>query len=43
MKSKKETAVDKYKYLVTCPEASFEKYMDDMGAIAIDFYSVQDG
>ena len=40
LKSRKETAVDKYKYAVNCPEPSFEKYVDDMGALVIDFYSV---
>ena len=43
LKSRKETAVDKYKYAVNCPEPSFEKYVDDMGALVIDFYSVQEG
>ena len=43
MKSKKETATNKYKYTVNCPEPSLEKYIDDMGALIVDFYSVQDG
>lgn len=36
----KETAVNKFKYSINCPEPSFEKYIDDMGALVIDFYSV---
>ena len=43
LKAKKETAVFQYKYQINCPEQSFEKYIDDMGALIIDFYSVQDG
>jgi hypothetical protein len=40
MKPKKETAANKYKYIVNCPEPSLEKYIDDMGALIVDFYSV---
>jgi hypothetical protein len=43
MKPKKETAANKYKYVINCPEPSFEKYLDDMGALVLDFYSVQEG
>ena len=43
MKPKKETAANKYKYVINCPEPSFEKYLDDMGALVVDFYSVQEG
>ena len=44
MKSnKKETSSNKYRYSINCPEPSFERYVDDMGALVIDFYSVQDG
>tara|TARA_B110000285_G_C14773527_1_gene445130 strand:- start:2 stop:595 length:594 start_codon:yes stop_codon:yes gene_type:complete len=43
LKARKETAADRHKYVINCPESSFEKYMDDMGALAIDFYSVQEG
>lgn len=39
----KETATNKFKYTINCPEQSFEKYLDDMGALVIDFYSVQEG
>ena len=40
MKPKKETATNKYKYVVNCPEPSLERYIDDMGALIVDFYSV---
>jgi|TARA_B110000285_G_C15115753_1_gene613960 hypothetical protein len=40
MKPKKETAANKYRYGVNAPEPSFERYIDDMGALVIDFYSV---
>jgi hypothetical protein len=43
MKPKKETAANKYRYGVNAPEPSFERYIDDMGALVIDFYSVQEG
>ena len=43
MKPKKETASNKYRYQINCPEPSFERYIDDMGALVVDFYSVQDG
>ena len=43
MKAKKETAANKYRYTVNTPEPSFERYIDDMGALVIDFYSVQEG
>ena len=43
LKPRKESADVKYKYNIACPEKSFEKYLDDMGAIVVDFYSVSDG
>ena len=43
LKTKKETAVNTFKYSLMVPEPSFEKYIDDMGAIVIDFYSVLEG
>jgi hypothetical protein len=43
MKPKKETAANKYRYGVNTPEPSFERYIDDMGALVVDFYSVQEG
>ena len=43
MKPKKETSSNKYRYPIFCPEQSFERYIDDMGALVVDFYSVQDG
>lgn len=43
MKPRKETAANKYRYGVNAPEPSFERYIDDMGALVIDFYSVQEG
>jgi hypothetical protein len=43
MKTKRETAVFKYMYQIQVPEPSFEQYVDDMGAIIIDFYSPIEG
>ncbi len=43
LKLRKETAAFRYKYVVNCPEPSLERYLDDMGALVIDFYSVQEG
>jgi hypothetical protein len=43
MKQKRESAVNTFKYSLMVPEPSFEKYIDDMGALVIDFYSVQEG
>ena len=43
MKNKKETASFQFKYGINCPEPSFEKYIDDMGALVVDFYSATDG
>ena len=43
LKPKKETAAHTFKYQVMVPETSFERYIDDMGALVIDFYSVQEG
>ena len=44
LRPKKDTpAATKYKYAIACPEPSFERYLDDMGALTIDFYSVPEG
>lgn len=43
IKSKKEQASTMYKYNINVPEASFEQYADDMGALIIDFYNPEDG
>ena len=43
MKKSKETASNKYRFPINCPEPTFEKYLDDMGALIIDFYSAQEG
>ena len=43
MKNKKESASSQFKYSIHCPEPSFEKYVDDMGALVVDFYSAADG
>jgi len=40
LRTKRETAVNTYKYQLMVPEPSFERYIDDMGALVIDFYSV---
>ena len=37
---KKEQAINKIKYDLVCPEKSFEKYLDDMGTLVVDFYDV---
>ena len=43
LKQKKETATTKYRYVINCPEPAFERYIDDMGALVVNFYSVQEG
>jgi len=43
MKQKRETATTKYRYVINCPEPAFERYIDDMGALVVNFYSVQEG
>jgi len=35
---KGETATNKFHYQIKCPEKSFEKYLDDMGALIVEFY-----
>jgi hypothetical protein len=29
---------NKFRYEIKCPEKTFEKYLDDMGVLVIDFY-----
>ena len=43
LKSNHETAVVHYKYNINCPEPSFENYIDDMGALIVDFYNPKEG
>lgn len=38
---KKEIITNKFKYDVKCPEKSFEKYLDDMGVLVIDFFDIK--
>ena len=35
---KKEQVINKFKYDIKTPEKTFEKYLDDMGVLIIDFY-----
>lgn len=43
IKSKKEQASTVFNYNVMVPESSFSQYIDDMGALIIDFYNPADG
>lgn len=38
MKKKGETVSNKFRYDIKCPEKSFEKYLDDMGVLVVDFF-----
>lgn len=38
---KKEIVTNKFKYDIKCPEKSFEKYLDDMGVLVIDFFDIK--
>jgi hypothetical protein len=38
---KGETVSNKFKYEIKCPERSFEKYLDDMGVLIVDFFDTQ--
>lgn len=35
---KKEQVTNKFKYDIKAPEKTFEKYLDDMGVLIVDFY-----
>jgi len=35
---KREQVINKIKYDINCPEKSFEKYLDDMGVLIVDFF-----
>jgi hypothetical protein len=35
---KGEKVINKYKYEVRTPERTFEKYIDDMGVLVVDFF-----
>ena len=37
---KGETMTKKFKYDINCPEKVFEKYLDDMGMLIVDFFDV---
>jgi len=32
---------NKFKYDIKCPEKTFEKYLDDMGVLVIDFFDTE--
>lgn len=38
---KGETSTNKFKYDITCPERTFEKYLDDMGILVVDFFDTE--
>ncbi|CDW78943.1 c2 domain-containing protein 3 [Stylonychia lemnae] len=38
---KNETMTNKFKYDIKCPEKTFEKYLDDMGVLVIDFFDTE--
>ena len=38
---KKEIITNKFRYDIKCPEKSFEKYLDDMGVLIIDFFDTK--
>lgn len=38
MDKKNETVTNKFEYQIKCPEKTFEKYLDDMGVLVIDFF-----
>ena len=37
---KGETVTNKFKYDIKCPEKSFEKYLDDMSVLIVDFFDL---
>lgn len=43
IQSKREQAATVYNYNVMVPESSFEQYIDDMGALIVDFYNPLEG
>ncbi len=41
MSKKGETVTNKYRYDIKCPEKTFEKYLDDMGVLVVDFFDTE--
>ena len=42
-KPENESAATTYRYSVNCLEKKFERYIDDMGSLNVDLFSLQDG
>jgi len=38
---KNEKVTNKYRYQIRCPERMFERYLDDMGVLVVDFFDTQ--
>ena len=38
---KGEKVSNKYKYNLICPERTFERYLDDMGVLVVDFFDTR--
>ena len=38
---KNEKVTNKYRDQVRCPERMFERYLDDMGVLLVDFFDTQ--
>jgi hypothetical protein len=38
---KGEKNSNKFRYDIRCPEKTFEKYLDDMGVLIVDFFDTQ--
>lgn len=36
-----EKVTNKFRYPIRCPERTFEKYIDDMGVMIVDFFDTQ--
>lgn len=40
-KKQAEKNSNKFKYDIKCPEKTFEKYLDDMGVLVVDFFDAE--
>ena len=38
---KGEKVSNKFRYQVRCPERMFERYLDDMGVLVVDFFDTR--
>jgi len=38
---KGEKVLNKFRYQVRCPERMFERYLDDMGVLVVDFFDTR--